>query len=117
MGDPGARADYAVLTTLSECGALSQADLCRRLAVDRSDMVAIIDHLTESKWVLRAPDRADRRRNTITMTRSGRRRLAELDERVDIAQDQLLAPLSPARRSALLATLQQLVEHHRAAGS
>jgi hypothetical protein len=36
-----------------------------------------------------------------------------MQRRVEEAQDRLLAPLDPARRSALLATLQELVEHHR----
>lgn len=113
MGEPGARADYAVLATLDQFGALSQAELGRRLAVDRSDMVALVNRLVDDGLVSRAPDPTDRRRNTITITEPGRRRLARLDDAAQRAQDELLAPLSEPRRAALLGTLQDLVDHHR----
>ncbi|MGH3564435.1 MAG: MarR family winged helix-turn-helix transcriptional regulator [Pseudonocardia sp.] len=117
LGVPGARADYAVLASLVEFGAMSQAELGRRLAVDRSDMAGLITHLAQERLVLRAPDPGDRRRNAITITRSGRRRLAALQRRVERAQDELLAPLSAARRAEFIATLQELVEYHRVTGS
>jgi MarR family transcriptional regulator, lower aerobic nicotinate degradation pathway regulator len=116
MGRPGARADYAVLATVDQFGALSQAELGRRLDVDRSDMVALINRLVEDGLVLREPDPTDRRRNMITITEPGRRRLGQLDVAARRAQDELLAPLSAARRADLLSALQELVDHHRDPG-
>lgn len=117
LGAPGARADYAVLASLVEFGPMSQAELGRRLAADRSDMAAFVAHLSAEQLVARAPDPDDRRRNIVTITPSGRRRLATMHEQVERAQDDLLAPLDAARRAELIATLQELVEHHRVAGS
>lgn len=117
LGDPGARADFAVLASLAQFGAMSQADLGRRLAADRSDMAGYVAHLVEEGLVVRATDPADRRRNVVTITTAGRRRLAAMQRRIDRAQDELLAPLSPARRAELLTILQELVAHHRPAGS
>lgn len=117
LGDPGARADFAVLASLAQFGAMSQADLGRRLAADRSDMAGYVTHLVEEELVVRATDPVDRRRNVITIATAGRRRLAAMQRRIDRAQDDLLAPLNPTRRRELLAILQELVEHHRPVGS
>lgn len=115
LGAPGARADFAVLASLVEFGPMSQADLGRRLSADRSDMAAYVARLAGEQLVVRATDPGDRRRNTVAVTARGRRRLAAMHRRVERAQDDLLAPLSAARRAEFLAVLQELVEHHRLA--
>lgn len=113
IGDGDARADYAVLATLAQYGPSSQTALCRRLAVDRSDMVALINHLAGGGWVVRTPDPADRRRNSIVMTGSGRARLGRLEAQIEGAQQEFLAPLTPRERARFLAALRALVAHHR----
>ena len=54
----------------------------------------------------------DRRRNVVTMTPTGRRRLRQLDRLLARMQDQLLAPLSPKERTCLITLLTRLVDHH-----
>ena len=63
----------------------------------------------------RQPDAADRRRNVITVTGAGRRRLRELDERIAVLEDELLAPLAPPERAQLTGLLQRLLDHHSGA--
>jgi len=106
------RYHYKVLAALDEYGPASQATLSRRCGIDRSDMVATINELTESSFVERAPDQADRRRNVITLTRDGRGHLRKLDRLVGRAQDELLAPLSPEERTQLVELLTRIVDHH-----
>jgi DNA-binding MarR family transcriptional regulator len=106
------RYHYKVLAALDEYGSASQAALSRRCAIDRSDMVATINELTERGFVERAPDPTDRRRNVITLTREGRSHLHKLDHLLADAQDELLAPLSPAERTQLVALLTRIVDHH-----
>lgn len=113
LGRPGARADYALLASLEEFGPHSQAELGRRLQVDRSDMVALVNYLEEEGLAVRRRNERDRRRNAISITSAGRRALADLEGHVDDAQDELLAPLDPTQRDTLVALLQQLVDHHR----
>jgi DNA-binding MarR family transcriptional regulator len=113
---PGRRADYAVLASLEESGPASQAELARRLAIDRGDLVGVIDRLEDDGLAVRRPDRNDRRRNAITITAAGRRILADLQHDIEAAQEELLAPLEPAQRETLVALLQTLVDHHHAAG-
>jgi DNA-binding MarR family transcriptional regulator len=108
------RSHYAVLSALDEFGAASQAALGRRCGIDRSDMVALVNALSRGGLVAKRPDPADRRRNVITLTTAGRRRLRSLDTAVSRLQDALLAPLSAAERHQLLVLLRRVVEHHGA---
>lgn len=107
------RTHYAVLAALDEFGPDSQAELGRRCGIDPSDMVALMGLLTGDGLVERQPDPADRRRNLVSITRAGRRRLGELAEVVGAAQDELLKPLSDAERGRLVALLTRIV-HRRA---
>ena len=108
------RSHYAVLSALDEFGAASQAALGRRCGIDRSDMVALVNALSRDRLVAKRPDPTDRRRNVITLTTAGRRRLRSLDTAVGRLQDALLAPLSAAERRQLVVLLRRVVEHHAA---
>src|ERR671928_478678 len=52
---------YAVLAALEEAGPMSQADLGRRVWIDRSDLHAIINELESEGLVARVRDERDRR--------------------------------------------------------
>ncbi|MFK8843939.1 MarR family winged helix-turn-helix transcriptional regulator [Streptomyces sp. Ac-502] len=112
-----ARADarkwhYAVLASLQEHGPGSQAALSGRTGIYRSDMVGVLNELAERGLVERAPDPDDRRRNTVTISASGRRHLRRLDTVLDGLHDELLAPLSPAEREQFVRLLTRLLDHH-----
>ena len=96
---------YRLLTTLIEDGPASQADLGRRTEIHFSDMVATLNELAEDGYVERRPDPADRRRNTVTVTPSGRRRAEALAARAAEIQEELFAPLSAAERGELVRLL------------
>jgi DNA-binding MarR family transcriptional regulator len=112
LAEAGAhRTHYAVLAALDEFGPASQAALGRRCGIDPSDMVALMSVLTGDGLVERATDPADRRRNLVSITRAGRRRLVQLDATVAGAQDELLEPLSKADRARLATLLTRIVRH------
>lgn len=103
---------YRLLATLEQFGPASQAALGRRSDIHLSDMVATVNDLVEHELVERSPDPADRRRNIISLTAAGKRRLRRLEKRLAEAQDALLAPLSPDERQQLTALLAKLLDHH-----
>ncbi|MDN5744134.1 MAG: MarR family transcriptional regulator [Nocardioidaceae bacterium] len=113
LGSPAVRTDYAVLAGLAECGPIVQADLGRRLGIDRSDMVAVLNRLEEQGCAARSTDPANRRRNLLTLTNEGEATLQRLDERIGDAQALVLAPLDASEQRELVELLQRLVEHHR----
>jgi DNA-binding MarR family transcriptional regulator len=106
------RYHFPVLVALDEQGPASQAALGRRLSIDRSDMVAVLNDLERDGLVARARDDRDRRRNLVRLTPAGAGALKRLDARVQDAQDSLLEPLSATERRELRRLLTRVVEHH-----
>lgn len=104
------RYHYALLAALGEFGSISQADLGRRTRIDRSDIVATVNELADRGFVERSPDEGDRRRKIVTITDAGTAHLAELDERLAGAQDELLAGLDPAERAELVRLLTRILD-------
>lgn len=108
-----ARADFAVLAALAEYGELSQADLGRRLGLDRNEVSGIVTRLEHGHHVDRHVDPANRRRNVVTLTAAGMRHLDEIQRHADAAQDELLAGLSPDERRQLNKLLAKLLTSHK----
>ncbi|MET4158955.1 MarR family winged helix-turn-helix transcriptional regulator [Agromyces sp. PvR057] len=95
------RHHFSVLHALAEGGSVSQAELGRRLGIDRSDLHAVLGDLEASDLIARSPDERDRRRNSVSISAAGRNRLAELDAAVDEAQHVLLARLDDGEQAEL----------------
>jgi DNA-binding MarR family transcriptional regulator len=70
--------------------------------------------LSRDGLVGRRPDVADRRRNVVTITAAGQRRLRALETVLARLQDALLAPLSAPERDQLVTMLRRVVDHHGA---
>ncbi len=100
---------YRLLSALDESGPASQAALGRRTGIDRSDVVAALNELSNDGYIRRSPDPNDRRRNVVTITSSGERRLAALDAVLAAVQDELLASLSSAERAVFVGLLARIV--------
>lgn len=83
----------------------SQQQAARRLGIDRTTMVGVIDALEEGGWVVRRPDPADRRRNVVELTDAGRAELKRAKRASDAAERELLAPLGSADAKKLRALL------------
>lgn len=107
------RHHYAVLAALADHGPASQADLGRRLWIDRKDLHAVVADLEQAGLISRVRDEADRRRNVVAATPAAADTLARLDGRVAAAQEEFLAPLDAAERAQLSALLARLIDHHR----
>jgi DNA-binding MarR family transcriptional regulator len=103
------RQHFTVLTSLIDQGPASQADLGRRLWIDRSDLHAILAELEAAELVQRTRDPTDRRRNHVAITTAGRSTQRRLAKRIDAAQATLLLPLSDTERAEFLRLLGTLV--------
>jgi DNA-binding MarR family transcriptional regulator len=99
---------YRLLAALEEGGPASQADLARGTGVDRSDVVSVLGDLEQAGLVERATDPTNRRRNIVSLTPAGKRRLAKLDGVVTEVQERVLAPLSERQRRQLYGLLRRL---------
>ncbi|GAA1609017.1 MarR family winged helix-turn-helix transcriptional regulator [Actinoplanes couchii] len=108
---------FRLLDSLITGGPASQAALGRRTGIHLSDLVGALNELESGGFVRRSPDPADKRRNVVTVTETGRERAAELGVRVAGVQAELLAPLSEGEREQLAGLLRRLLEHHGGPGT
>jgi DNA-binding MarR family transcriptional regulator len=95
------KAAYGMLAVIDEFGPSSQADLGRRLGMDRRSVSEEAVALEHDGFVSRGPDPADSRRNRLEITAAGRTLLAQLDTSFRAMQGELLASLSPEDRVEL----------------
>jgi MarR family transcriptional regulator, lower aerobic nicotinate degradation pathway regulator len=109
--DTGLRSyHYRLLAALQEWGPTGQADLGRNTGIDRSDLVAWLGELEQLGLSERSVNPTNRRRNIVTITPAGKRRLRALDKVIDEIQEQVLAPLSQRERSQLVKLLRKLAD-------
>lgn len=100
--------DLAVLLLIDAGEPESQQQMARRLDVDRTTMVALIDALEGEGLVARRPDPADRRRNVVELTKAGRTTLRRAKQASDQAEQQLLAGLDAAEATQLRSLLRRV---------
>jgi MarR family transcriptional regulator, lower aerobic nicotinate degradation pathway regulator len=94
-----------VLEQLGEAGRLSMNELASRTMTDRSSVADVVDRLNEQGLVDRDVDPADRRRASVRITPSGRRRLARAPEAPGTALIAALRKLKPRDRATLARSL------------
>lgn len=99
----------AVLSVLAGGELLSQQEAARRLAIDRTTMVALIDELERKRIVARHPHPADRRKNIVDLTAEGREVFAQATRASEEAERRFLAPLDEAAATALREALRRVV--------
>lgn len=91
---------------------MSQADLGRRLGLDRNDITEIVGRLASGRHVDRRPDPADRRRNVVSISPLGRQYLDDLERIAHEVQNELLQGLDDDDRAALAALLDGVLSSH-----
>ena len=101
--------ELAVLLVLASSEPASQQQAARRLGVDRTTMVALLDALEAKGLVTRHPHAEDRRRNVVELTTTGRGTLRDATRASDEAERQFLAPLSNSAARQFREALGQLL--------
>lgn len=100
---------FLVLTFAGGNEPLSQLELSRRLHLDPTIVVGLLDELEERGLVSRTRDPADRRRHRIELTGPGRKAQARAAKAVAAAELEFLAPLSAADRKELRGLLLEVM--------
>lgn len=101
--------ELAVLSVLAAGRALSQLEAARRLSVDRTTMVALVDALESKGLVERRRSEEDRRRNVVELTERGRRVRADAEDAREAAEREFLAPLGEKDAVRLVKALRTLI--------
>jgi DNA-binding MarR family transcriptional regulator len=108
---PGGMRGYLVLAAAASGCASNQLEVARRLGVDRSVMVGLLDNLEQAGLVTRTPNPTDRRERAIAVTPSGNKRLTAIQAQLARATQHVLSPLSAKQRDAFLEGLHTVVAH------
>lgn len=111
---PHAARGHAILSFVARGDLPTQAAIAGHLGIDRTVLTYVLDDLVAAGVIERRADAADRRVRRLAVTPSGLVRLAELDDRVEAAELDVLAGVPTERRSALRAALAEVaVSIHR----
>lgn len=101
--------EAAVLRAIDNPHPLAQGEIARRMGIDRTTMVALIDDLQERGLVQRRQDPDDRRKNVVQLTDAGQditRQAARVGEQVERV---FLSPLSAGEAEQFKKTLRVLL--------
>ncbi|SOE07997.1 MarR family winged helix-turn-helix transcriptional regulator [Streptomyces sp. Ag109_G2-15] len=96
---------HVVLSAVRDLAPVAQADLGRGVGLDPKDLVGVLNDLQSAGLAVRAPDPKDRRKNAVSLTDDGARLLTRCEKAAREANDELLAPLSPAERDQFMGLL------------
>jgi DNA-binding MarR family transcriptional regulator len=108
---PGGPRGYQVLAAAASGHTATQLALAQQLGIDRTVMTYLLDDLERAALIERCPAPADRRARRIAATEQGHNLLAELRERLQQAEERLLAALDDDERTAFRALLQRVATH------
>jgi DNA-binding MarR family transcriptional regulator len=101
--------ELAVLVMLAGREPESQQQAAKRLDVDRTTMVALLDTLEGKGLVSRHPQPEDRRRNVVELTPTGQLLLEKAAAAHDEAEREFLSPLDPQTARQLRSALRALM--------
>lgn len=101
---------HGILIVASRLPGVGQIDVARLMGLDKSTAGLVISNLVARKLLVRSPDKRDRRRHHLRITRAGERTLERVAAAVARAQERLLSPFTPAERGALVELLRRFNE-------
>lgn len=101
--------ELGVLLVLDGLGPTSQQDVARRMGVDRTTMVALIDALEAKSVVVRRPYEEDRRRNVVEFTERGHELFTRARKASDEAERRFVSPLEDEAADVFRAQLRAVI--------
>ncbi len=101
---------FAVLSAIAERSAIDQNSISRRVSLDTSTVADVVNRLVARGYVARTKDTADRRRNLLSLTPSGREIFIEVSRTAAAMTDRMVEILPEQDRKELVRILQNLVE-------
>lgn len=99
---------FSALSVIAENPGLRQAQLADALAIERPNLVALVDELEAAGLVSRDRVATDRRAYALTPTRRGRETLGKATAAVRAHDARMTAGLSPAERRRLVDMLRTI---------
>lgn len=110
MGDLGITpVQYAILQMVHNQPGYDQRTLARNVALDTSTTAGVVDRLEARGLLTRNASPSDKRVRLLWLTPVGEQLLVDTIPRMEIAQQRILAPLSPAQQDEFMHLLDLLL--------
>jgi DNA-binding MarR family transcriptional regulator len=106
---------FSVLTALSVEGGVDQRRLGELASLDKSSVADVVARLTAQRWIERARDPDDGRRNLLHLAPAAEIAVRHLSPVVDEVQTRLLAPLDDSETEVFLRSLRAVARADEAA--
>ncbi|MBB4660778.1 MarR family winged helix-turn-helix transcriptional regulator [Conexibacter arvalis] len=100
------------LTVLREHAPATQQALASALAIDRTNLVGLLNELEGDGYVERRRSAEDRRRHIVELTPAGERALTGAEQAIEQAEAEIFHGLSEQERATLRALLQRATAGH-----
>jgi DNA-binding MarR family transcriptional regulator len=107
---------YVLLTVLSECGAANQQELVRSCYSDTATIGTMVALLETKGVVRRTPHPEDRRAQSVTLTRAGRRLAEEMWRRSSSLRAEMVRLFNEQELTTLIGFLKRLATAMRPPG-
>lgn len=101
---------FEMMLLLGTNPGVTQAEVARELAMDKSNVASLMRALESAGWVSRQRQIDDARCFGVFLTPVGVRQLAQLQGEWQHREQELVAPLSADEREALISSLQRLLD-------
>jgi DNA-binding MarR family transcriptional regulator len=103
-------AEWVLMRQLLDNEALAPSRLAQRMGMTRGAISKLADRLIAKSMIVRVADPDDGRAQTLSLTSEGRALVPELAALADANDAEFFDHLAPDDRTALLRTLQEIVE-------
>ncbi|PPR11254.1 MAG: HTH-type transcriptional repressor NicR [Alphaproteobacteria bacterium MarineAlpha11_Bin1] len=101
---------FALLIELNRQGPDDQVGLGGALALDRTTTSVVVRKLEERGLVERSISKRDRRSKPVSITKRGMRLIRDVLPAAEIAQDRMLAPLTPTEQAHFMRLLRKMAD-------
>ncbi|HMM55921.1 MAG TPA: MarR family transcriptional regulator [Candidatus Desulfobacillus sp.] len=108
---------FGVLVLIGANPGMTQSQLAVATQLDRSTMVAVIDHMEARSLVKRRPSPTDRRSNALVLTAEGEKLLRQLKRRIKLHEARIAQVMTREEAGTLMALLGRIREHLHQGGS
>ncbi len=99
---------FSALSLIVQFPGITQSDLARKLGIERSGLVAIVDELESRGFVERQPVPGDRRVQALAPTKAGKASYTTARETVQKHEADLLSDLTQEEIETLMGILQKI---------
>src|SRR5271154_936664 len=106
-------AEWAIMRSLEEQGAIAPSHLAVELGITRGGITKIADKLIARSLISRIPDPIDGRAHTLSLTAAGHRLVPILAKLADQNDREWFGHLPPETITTLTKLLRDIVDHHQ----